>query len=81
MIRIPVARKLSTIEERRQGRSCSFGRRDYRRLRSQTRKLSWVRVPVKILELGIIFPMIFNDTYRIVRPMVKLSGNKDLQKM
>jgi hypothetical protein len=31
-------------------------------LRSQTRKLSWVRVSVKILSLGIIFSIIFNDT-------------------
>jgi hypothetical protein len=95
---LSVARKLSTIEERRQDQSCLFGRGDYRNkrqtpktalgsspheesfcslktmherriapgqhlfvserrlqeLRSQTSKLSWVQVSVKIFGLGII---------------------------
>jgi hypothetical protein len=40
-----------------------------------TRKVSWVRVSVKILGLGIIiiiiiFSLIFSDTYRMIRPMI-----------
>jgi hypothetical protein len=41
--------------------------------RSQTRKLSCVRVSVRMglgIMIIIIFPMIFNDTYRMVRPMI-----------
>jgi hypothetical protein len=98
---VPVARKLSTIEERRKDQNCLFRRGNYRNedqnpenlscirvpvktvlcssetkhdrrtaqkpklfvsagklqeRRSQTRKLSWVRVLVKILGLGMIFP-------------------------
>jgi hypothetical protein len=37
---------------------------------SQTQKLSWVRVLVKMLGLEIIFSMIYKDTYRMIRPMV-----------
>jgi hypothetical protein len=43
-------------------------------LRSQTRKLSWVRVSVKMLGFGIIFSVIFNDTYRS-EAFDKVSGN------
>jgi hypothetical protein len=38
--------------------------------RLQTRKMSQVRVPVKVFNLRIIFLTIFNDTYRIIRPMI-----------
>jgi hypothetical protein len=40
-------------------------------MRSKTQKLSWVRVSVKMLGLGIItLSAIFNDTYRMIRPVV-----------
>jgi hypothetical protein len=45
---VPVAQKLSTIEEQRQDRSCLFRRGDYRNEGQNPEKLSWVRVPVKI---------------------------------
>jgi uncharacterized membrane protein YqjE len=44
-------------------------------IRSQTEKLSWVPVSMKMFGLGIIIKiilisMIFDDTYRMIRPMV-----------
>lgn len=38
-------------------------------LTSQTRKLSWIRVSVEMLQLGMLFPITFNYKYRIIRPM------------
>jgi hypothetical protein len=48
---VSVARKLSTIEERRQLFVSAWRLQE---LRSQTRKLSWVRDSVKMLGLGIL---------------------------
>jgi hypothetical protein len=46
-------------------------------LRSQTWKLHWVRVLVKMLGLGIIiFSMILNNTYRMIRPMISFRAIK-----
>jgi hypothetical protein len=45
--------------------------RRLQKLKSRSREMSWVRVSVKMLGLGIIiFSMIFNDTYRMIRPMI-----------
>jgi hypothetical protein len=43
-----LARKLGTIEKRRQDQSCLFRRVDYRNKGQNPENLSWVRVPVKI---------------------------------
>jgi hypothetical protein len=75
---VSVVRKLSTIEERRQDQSYLFLRGDYRNKGHNPEKLSWVRFPVNMLDLGVIFSVIFNDTYRIFRHMVKLSGNASI---
>jgi hypothetical protein len=53
-VRVPVtavcvARKLITIEERRQDQSCLFQRADYRNKGHNPANLSWVRVPVRML--------------------------------
>jgi hypothetical protein len=39
-------------------------------LTAQSQKLAWVRVPVKMLGLGVIFffAAVFNDTYRSIKP-------------
>jgi hypothetical protein len=49
---VPVARKLSTIEELCRDQSCLFQRGDYRNKRHSTQKLPWVRVPVKIVSVA-----------------------------
>jgi hypothetical protein len=46
---VPVARKLSTIEERRQDQSCLFRRGDYRNRAHYPKHLSWVQVPMKMV--------------------------------
>jgi hypothetical protein len=51
----------------------SAGRIQKQRLR--TRKLSWTRVPVK-MGLGIIFPVISNDTYWMIRPILSFRAIK-----
>jgi hypothetical protein len=52
-----------TNHDRRAQRSEMFvSARILQELRSQTRKMSWDRVSVKILGLGINFSVIFNDT-------------------
>jgi ribosomal protein L30/L7E len=52
-------------------------KRRLQELRSQSQKLSWVRVSVKILGLGkIIISVIFNDTYRMIRPMLNIRAIK-----
>jgi hypothetical protein len=48
---VPVARKRSTIEERRQDQSCLFERWDYRNEGRKPPKLSWVRFPVKMVSV------------------------------
>jgi hypothetical protein len=73
---ISVALKLSTTEERRQDQSCLFRRGDYRIRGHNPENPFWVRDPVKVLGLGIIVPMIFNDTYRMIRPMISFRGIK-----
>jgi hypothetical protein len=45
---VPVARKLSTIEERRQDQSCLFRRGDHRIKDHNPGNLSWVRALVKM---------------------------------
>jgi hypothetical protein len=61
-----------TKHDRREERTKLFvsaGRLQERRL--QIRKLSWVRFTVKMLGLGVmIFPMVFNDTYQMIRPVI-----------
>jgi hypothetical protein len=73
---VPVARKLSTIEERRQDQSCLFRRGDYRNKGQKPEKLSWVRVLEKMSSLEIIFSMIFNDTYQMIRSMINFRAIK-----
>jgi hypothetical protein len=46
--------------------------------RSQTRNLSWFRVPVKMLGLGIIFSYDIQRYVSSDQACEKLSGNKDL---
>jgi hypothetical protein len=49
-----------------------FRRADCRYRCHESEKLSWVRVPVKMLGLRIInFPIIFNDAYQMIRPLVR----------
>jgi hypothetical protein len=49
---VPAARKLSTIEERRQDKNCLFLRGDYKNKGHNAEKLFWVGVPVKKFELS-----------------------------
>jgi hypothetical protein len=51
---VSVARKLSKVEERGKAKVVCFGE-NVTEKRSETLKLRWVRVPVKLLGLGIIF--------------------------
>jgi hypothetical protein len=44
--------------------------------RSQTQNLSWFRVPVKMLDLGIIFLVIVNDTYHMMRHVESFRATK-----
>jgi hypothetical protein len=62
---VPVARKLSTIEERRQEQSCLSRRGDYRNEGQKSEKVSWVRVSVKMLGLGI--KIVFFVCYLMIR--------------
>jgi hypothetical protein len=48
---VPVARKLSTLEERRQDQNCLFRRGDYRNKGHNPEQL-WVRLPVKIVSVA-----------------------------
>jgi hypothetical protein len=106
---VPVARKLSTIEERRQDQSCLFRSGNYknkghnpencpgfesrwecfcsletkhdRRMAPRQKNVCFGEeitgtkvtnpkfVLVKVLGLGICFPMLFSDTYRLIRPL------------
>jgi hypothetical protein len=68
---VSVARELSTIEEQRKEQNSE--------LRSQTRKLSWVRVSVKMLGLGII-SSIYDIQLYVSNDQAydELSGNEDL---
>jgi hypothetical protein len=49
---VPLARKLSTAEERRQDQSCLFRKVYYRNKDQNCEKLSCVRVPVKIIPVA-----------------------------
>jgi hypothetical protein len=49
---VPVACKLSTIEERRQEQRCLFGSGDCRNKGHNPEKLSWVRFPVKMASVS-----------------------------
>jgi hypothetical protein len=67
------------IEEQRQDHSCVFRRADYRNKDHNAKKLSWVRVPMKMLGLGVILfclydiqPYVSND-----QAYGKFSINKD----
>jgi hypothetical protein len=50
---VPVARKLSTIEEWREDQSCSFQRR-YFRNESHSHEKSCVRVPMEMISAAVI---------------------------
>jgi hypothetical protein len=64
---VPVARKLSTMQKGARNNIICFGR-EITLAKVTNQKLSWDNVPVNMLDLGIInFPMIFNDTYRVIR--------------
>jgi hypothetical protein len=48
-----------------------FPRGEITEAKLQIRKVSWIRVPVKTLGLGVIIcSVIFNDMYRKTRPMI-----------
>jgi hypothetical protein len=49
---VTVARKLNTIEERRQDKSCFFRRGDYRNRGHNSEEVSWVRVPMKMVSVA-----------------------------
>jgi hypothetical protein len=50
---VPVARKLRTIEERRQDQSCLFRRGDYtNKGHNHDKNLSWVLGPVKMVSVA-----------------------------
>jgi hypothetical protein len=49
---VPIARKISKIEERRQGQSCLPRRGDYREKEQNREKLSCIRVPVKMVPVA-----------------------------
>jgi hypothetical protein len=47
-----IVRKLSTIKEQRQDKSCLFRRGDYRNKGHSPEKLSWVPVPLKMYSVN-----------------------------
>jgi hypothetical protein len=49
---VPVAWKLSTIEERRQDQNCLFRRGDYRIKGHNPEKLLWIRFPAKMFSVA-----------------------------
>jgi hypothetical protein len=78
LVRFPVkmvstAWKLSTTEERSKEQNC-FGEGITRINGKKSKKLSWVRVSVKMMGLGIITSIILNYTYQVIRPVASFLG-------
>jgi hypothetical protein len=63
---VSVARKVSTVKERRRDRSCFT---TILQKKAITEKVSCTRTTVKILVEKRYFPVIFNDTYGMMRPV------------
>jgi hypothetical protein len=72
---VPVVRKLSKIEERRQDQSCLRRRGDYRDEGQNHENLSWVRLPVKLVHV----PRKLSTTEKTPRTKLFISASR-LQK-